>query len=109
MIRVALLILASVVLSNSGKSQEPVAATLGAKLTIKGSMVCNGACIQDPKFKDHVMVVYAMDGTDQIREEVNKILADFYPERGLDGEAAQLLMNEFTERLKYYVSPNSLH
>src|SRR4029078_407087 len=78
-----------------------------AEVTLKGSLVCNGACISDPKDEDHVMVIFAIDGTHEIREEVDRIVKDFYPEGGLDAEAAQKLMDQFSTRLKYYISPDS--
>ena len=70
-------------------------------------MVCNGACIPDPKADDHVMVVFAIDGTPEIRAEVDRIIKEFYPDRGLDGDAAQRLMDEFSARLKFYLAPDS--
>ena len=48
----------------------------GAEVTIKGSVVCNGACIADPKADDHVMVVFAIDGTPEIRAEVDKMMKE---------------------------------
>jgi hypothetical protein len=79
----------------------------GTKVTLKGSMVCNGACVPNPKEKDHVMVLFAIDGTAEIRAEVDKIMKDFYPDKGLDGEAAQKLMDQFSARLKFYIAPDS--
>jgi formylglycine-generating enzyme required for sulfatase activity len=77
------------------------------EVTVKGSLVCNGACIVDPKEDDHVMVVFALDGAREIRAEVDKIMKDFYPDQGLDAEAAQKVMDQFSARLKYYVAPDS--
>src|SRR5262249_43941176 len=53
-----------------------------AEVTLKGSMVCNGACIPDPKTADHVLVLFAIDGSREIRAEVDRIVAEFYPEKG---------------------------
>src|SRR5436190_19317472 len=78
-----------------------------AEVTLKGSMVCNGACVADPKDDDHMLAIFAIDGTQEVREEVDKILKDFYPDDGLDAEAAQKLMDQFSDRLKYYISPDS--
>jgi formylglycine-generating enzyme required for sulfatase activity len=78
-----------------------------APVTLKGSMVCNGACVADPKEEDHVMVLFALDGTADIRSEVDKIMKEFYPVKGLDGDAAQKLMDQFSARLKYYIAPDS--
>src|SRR5262249_47241357 len=78
-----------------------------ADVTLKGSLMCNGACIADPKEKDHGLVLFAIDGTAEIRAEVEKIVKEFYPDRGLYAEAAQKLMDQFSARLKYYIAPDS--
>jgi formylglycine-generating enzyme required for sulfatase activity len=77
------------------------------EVTIKGSMLCNGACLPDPKPEDHVPVVIAIDGTPAIRAEVARIMAAYYPAKGLDAEAAEKLQSQFTSRLKYYLSTDS--
>jgi formylglycine-generating enzyme required for sulfatase activity len=77
------------------------------EVTLRGSMVCNGACITDPKTADHVLVLFAIDGSREIREEVDRIVAEFFPEKGLDGDAAQKLMDQFSARLKFYIAPDS--
>jgi formylglycine-generating enzyme required for sulfatase activity len=82
-------------------------ASRGAEITLKGSMVCNGACIPDPKGEDHVMVLFAIDGTPEIRAEVNAIMKELYSDQGLDGDAAQKLMDRFSARLKVYIAPDS--
>ena len=61
----------------------------GREVTLKGSLVCNGACIADPRPDDHLLVLYAIDGTPEVRAEVEKIMAEFYPEKGLDAAAAR--------------------
>jgi len=77
------------------------------EVTLKGSLVCNGACVPDPKEEDHVMVLFAIDGTAEVRAEVDKIMKECYPDKGLDGEAAQKLMDQFSARLKFYIAPDS--
>ncbi len=79
----------------------------GVEVTLKGSMVCNGACIPDPKAKDHVMVLFAIDGTREIRADVDRIMKEFYPDKGLDADAAQKLMDQFSARLKFTIAPDS--
>jgi formylglycine-generating enzyme required for sulfatase activity len=79
----------------------------GADVTLKGSMMCNGACIADPNVNDHVLVLFAIDGIPAIRAEVEQIMKDFYSDKGLDGPAAQKLMDQFNARLKFYISPGS--
>jgi formylglycine-generating enzyme required for sulfatase activity len=84
---------------------EPPAAA--AEVTLKGSLICNGACIPDPKAADHVLVLFAIDGTAEVRAEVERIMKDDYPARGLDADAAQKVMDRFSARLKYYLAPDS--
>jgi formylglycine-generating enzyme required for sulfatase activity len=79
----------------------------GAEVALQGSVVCNGACIPDPKTTDHVLVVFAIGGTAEVRAEVERIMKDYYPDQGLDAEAAQKLMDQFAARLKYYIAPDS--
>jgi formylglycine-generating enzyme required for sulfatase activity len=81
--------------------------TPGKVVTLKGSLVCNGACIPDPKAEDHLLVVFAIDGTPAIRAEVNGIIKDLYPKEGLDADAARKLMDQFSSRLKFYLAPDS--
>jgi formylglycine-generating enzyme required for sulfatase activity len=81
--------------------------TQDAEVILKGSMICNGACVPDPKADDHGMVLFAIDGTPDVRAEVDRIVNEFYPAKGLDAEAAQKLMDQFSTRLKYYIAPNS--
>jgi hypothetical protein len=79
----------------------------GTEVTLKGSVVCNGACLPDPKKEDHGLVVFAIDGTAEIRATVERIMKDYYPDKGLDAEAAQKLMDQFSTRLKYHLAPDS--
>jgi formylglycine-generating enzyme required for sulfatase activity len=53
------------------------------------------------------MVLFAIDGTREIRSEMDKISKEFYPEKGLDAVAAQKLMDQFSARLKFYIAPDS--
>jgi formylglycine-generating enzyme required for sulfatase activity len=80
---------------------------LHAQVTLKGSLVCNGACVPTPKAEDHVMVLFAIDGTAEIRAEVERIINDFLPKQGIDANAAQRLLGQFDARLKYYIAPES--
>jgi hypothetical protein len=79
----------------------------GAEVTLQGSLVCNGACIPEPKAGDHRMVLFALDGTPEVRAEVKKILAESYPDRGLDAAAAEKVMDQWSARLKYDLAPDS--
>src|SRR4051794_8139219 len=42
----------------------------GAEVTLQGSMVCNGACVPEPKAVAHDLVLFAIDGTEDVRAEV---------------------------------------
>jgi formylglycine-generating enzyme required for sulfatase activity len=83
------------------------AQTKAVEVTLKGSVVCNGACIPDPKTHDHLLVLFATDGTPEVRAEVDRIIKEFYPDKGLDGAAAKKLMDQFSARLKFYIAPDS--
>jgi formylglycine-generating enzyme required for sulfatase activity len=89
------------------RSTEIRALAAESEVMIMGSMVCNGACIANPQADDHVMVIFAIDGSSEIREEVDRIVKEYYPDEGLDADAAQKLMDQFSARLKYYLSADS--
>jgi formylglycine-generating enzyme required for sulfatase activity len=76
-------------------------------VTLKGSLVCDGACIPEPKRGDHHLVLFAIDGSAEVRAEVARIMKDFYPDKGLDADAAQKLMDAFSARLKFHILPDS--
>jgi len=84
-----------------------VAGMQGAEVTVKGSVVCNGACVVDPKPEDHHLVVFAVDGPPGIRAELEKIVGECFPEKGLDAPAAQKLMDQIGARLKIDLAPDS--
>ncbi|HEX5271741.1 MAG TPA: SUMF1/EgtB/PvdO family nonheme iron enzyme [Gemmataceae bacterium] len=94
------------VLTGYVRAGEPAPAK-GGQITLKGSLVCNGACVPAPKDEDHVMVLFAIGGTDEVRAEVARVVKDGYPEKGLDADAAGKLMDQFSARLKYYLDPES--
>ena len=68
-------------------------------VTIKG-MVLNQVHTGE---KDRSVFVYALDGPPQIKSELDKTMAEYYPARGLDGDAARALLDQFTVRLKYFL------
>src|SRR3954452_9131734 len=63
------------VLTGSTRAEDQAPARR-AEVTLKGSMVCNGACVPHPKAEDHAMVLFAIDGTAAIRAEVDRIMKD---------------------------------
>jgi formylglycine-generating enzyme required for sulfatase activity len=83
-----------------------------ADMTIKGNVLCNRATdtrpwFWDPRDGDHTPVIYALEGTHAIAEQVRKIMAS-YPDRGLDVEDALRIQDEFTRHLKYFISPGPI-
>jgi formylglycine-generating enzyme required for sulfatase activity len=101
---ISFLILAALQGHARGEGQSP---PRGSEVTLKGSLVCNGACLVDPKDADHGLVLFAIDGSPEIRQTVDQIIKEFYPAEGLDGDAAQKLMDQFSVRLKFHLSPDS--
>src|SRR5262249_32711371 len=79
----------------------------GAEVTLHGSMVCNGACVPEPKAVAHGLVAFAIEGPGDGPAEVGRIIAPLFPENGRDAEAARKLLDRFAERLKYYIAPDS--
>jgi formylglycine-generating enzyme required for sulfatase activity len=90
-----LAVLGAAVAGNAGdRSAEPA-----GQVTILG-MVLNYVHTGE---RDRSVFVYALDGPPQIKSEFDKIMAEYYPDRGLDGDAARRLLDQFTARLKYFV------
>ena len=69
------------------------------EVTIKG-MVLNNVHTGEEQTS---VFVYALDGTPEIRAEVDRIMAQYYPDKGLDGDAARKLQDQFTAKLKYFI------
>ncbi len=81
-------------------------------VTIKGNVLCNRATdtkpwFWDPKDGDHTPVIYALEGTPAIAEQVRTIM-ESYPDRGLDVEDALLIQDQFTRHLKYFIAPGPI-
>jgi formylglycine-generating enzyme required for sulfatase activity len=80
---------------------------LPADVTIKGNVLCNRATdakpwFWDPKDGDHTPVIYALEGTPAILEQVRKIM-ESYPARGLDVDDALKIQDQFSKHLKYFI------
>lgn len=80
-----------------------------ADVTLKGNVLCRRAMDPkpwswDPKDGDHTPVIYALEGTPAIAEQVRTIMAS-YPDRGLDVEDALRIQDQFTEHLTYSLAP----
>lgn len=83
------------------------AQTGAGEVTIKGGLQCNGMCVPDPKKDDHVMVLFAVDGSPEIQARVKKIMDEHYPEKGLDAAQAEKLQDQWIANLKFFISPDS--
>jgi formylglycine-generating enzyme required for sulfatase activity len=64
-------------------------------------------CVPNPKNEDHVMVLFAVDGSPEIAARVKKIVDAYFPEKGLDAESAEKLQDQFIAHLKYFIAPDS--
>ncbi len=71
----------------------------GNEVTIKG-MVLNNVHTGENQTS---VFVYALGGTPEISAEVDRIMAQNYPDKGLDGDAARKLQDQFTAKLKYFI------
>ena len=70
------------------------------EVTIKGMVLNNVHTGENTKS----VFVYALDGTPEIRAEVDRIMAENYPDKGLDGDAARKMQDQFTAKLKYFIT-----
>ena len=77
----------------------PAGQQAGNPITIKG-MVLNNVHTGE---KNKSVFVYALDGPPEVKAEFEKIMAEYYPDKGLDGDAARKLLDQFTKRLKYFI------
>jgi hypothetical protein len=83
-----------------------------AEVTLKGNVLCNRATdmqpwFGDPKDGDHTPVIYAVEGTPTIAEQVRKMI-ETYPDRGLNVEEALAVQEQFSKHLKYFLSRGSI-
>jgi len=53
--------------------------------------------------KEKSLFLLAYDGVPEVRAELARIMAEYYPDKGLDADAARKLQDQFMSRLKYFV------
>jgi len=82
-----------------GTAPSPEGSPAGTSVTLKGMVLNNVHTGQ----KESSVFVYALDGPPEVKAELDKIMAECYPEKGLDGDAARKLQDQFTARLKYFI------
>jgi hypothetical protein len=104
-----ILALSPVVASTTAQAEKPLPRS---DVTIKGNVLCNRATdtkpwFWDPKDGDHTPIIYALEGTPAIAEQVRNIMAR-YPDRGLDVEDALRIQDLFDRHLKYFIAPGPI-
>ena len=90
--------------ADPGFIAPPVVPT-AAPVTIKGVMICSRQTDPRPDLSDHTLVLYAYDGTPEIRKDLQDILDKSYPDDGLDVARANRFQAELDKRLKYFLVP----
>jgi hypothetical protein len=96
---VATVVASAFVLAGHGLAAESPSPAAGGEVTIKGNILSNVHTGE----KEKSVFLIAYDGTPQIKAEFEKIMAEFYPDKGLDAEAAVRLQEQFMTRLRYDV------
>ena len=71
----------------------------GTEVTLVGAALNNTHLYEKEKY----VFFQAFAGTPEIKAEFDKIMAEYYPEKGLDADAARKLQEQIMTRLKYYV------
>ena len=93
-------VLAGVGLAREAPSTSSRAtARAGAEVTITGNVLSNVHTGE----KDKSVFLIAYDGTPEVKAEFDKIVAAYYPDKGLDADAACKLQDQFMTRLVYHV------
>jgi hypothetical protein len=84
-----------------GPAQPPK----GPEVTVKGVVVCSRATTPQEDAGDHTLLLYAYDGTPEIRSELDQVMEKYYPaDHGLNVEEAQKVQEEFDKRLRYSIA-----
>lgn len=97
-----------VVSAPSDQVVVPVIVPSGPEITVSGVSMCERACAVDQNQVEHNVVLFAMDGSPQVKTQVDAVLEKFYPDRGLDCDQAKELLVQFDKSLKYYLVPSPL-
>ncbi len=78
---------------------DPGAAATAAEVTLIGNVLSNVHTGE----KERSVFLLAYDGTPEVKAEFAKIVADYFPDRGLDADAARKLQDQFMGRLAYRI------
>jgi len=92
-------LLISFVICGRGQAKEEKPAA-GTEISLKGNVLSNVHTGE----KEKGLFVLAYDGTPEIKAEFQKIMAEFYPENGLDADAARKLQEQCMARLKFHIA-----
>ena len=87
---------------------RPVAVPAGRRIKIKGPAMCARGLSAHPDDVDHDVVMFAMDGTPEIRAKFERLMDKLYPDNGLNCDQALKFMKNIDESLKYYLVPGPL-
>jgi hypothetical protein len=79
--------------------RSPAAQPAGGEVTIQGNVLSNVHTGE----KDKSLFLLAYNGTPAIKAEFDKIMAEHYPDKGLDADAARNVQDQFMTRLKYHI------
>jgi hypothetical protein len=88
-----------VVLSRGALAGAAEHAAAGKEVTLIGLALNNYHLYEKRKY----VFFQAYDGTPEIKAEFEKILAEYFPDKGLDADAARKLQDQFMTRLRYEV------
>lgn len=83
----------------SAQAGETKAAAAGAEVTLVGNLYANAHTGE----KEPRVYFMALDGTPAIKAEFDAIIEKYYPDQGLDGDAARALADQFDARLRYNI------
>jgi hypothetical protein len=88
-----------VVLSRGASAGAAEHAAAGKEVTLIGLALNNSHLYE----KQQYVFFQAYDGTPEVKAEFEKILAEYFPDKGLDADAARKLQDQFMTRLRYEV------
>jgi hypothetical protein len=109
--KAALVVLVLFAVIGSVSAQEQTPAPAGRVVTLKGVLTWEATCIPNPAKKDYdekQLVFFAVEGTPEVKAEVDGIMKEFYTGDGLDCDQARTVNEQWIKRLKYYVTPGDV-
>jgi formylglycine-generating enzyme required for sulfatase activity len=80
-------------------------------ITIRGTVLCDRATSVIPWHNEsgetaaaHTPVIFAVEGTPEIVMTLNEIVNQFFQPDGLNAEQAQMFLDKYSEKLKFYIT-----